>query len=334
MATMVQDWDKYTRTHWAGEGADVDIHLEMYKGIIDGEFNYRSFFKNHKLAETINLVDTNTYRWDRDGAAEAYGRRSGEELVAQRLVNEKVTSVIDTALYSRHTFDRQDDWTSPDRTQRVGRAQGQAIAREHDKAGTTALIHATEWKAPVSLKKSGAFHDGYNKVITGITAETDKTAKADMIVEEHSNLLLHLHETDQYDDLGNFITLVSPEWFDYLQNHDKLMNVEYSNGNGDFAQYTMARMNGVKLLVMPTLNGKEVKAAENPFGAKFARTAAQAKTGLILVNPQHTLMELVAKGNTVNTYKNEDTWQRVLETYQYSEFVIRRGDSCLGLRAD
>ncbi|MGL5261029.1 MAG: hypothetical protein ACRC9P_01450 [Bacteroides sp.] len=330
---MVTDWDKYTRMHWGGEGADVDIHLEEYKGVIDGSFNYHSDFKANNWAEKIKLNNTNTYRWDRFGGAEAYGRSPGEELVSQRTINEKVTTVIERAMYSRHVFDEQDDWTSPNIMQRIGQEQGKALAREYDRAGITKLIHATEWKAPVDLKKSGAFHDGYNTALKGFTAETDMKAKAEMILEAHDQLILHAYRTDQDTDLSSFITLISPEWFNILLKHDKLMDLDFSGNNGDFAQRKIAVLNGIRIMETPRLDFRPVT-DKNPYGKEFVRTADQAKTGLIMFNPAHTLLEIEAHGTQVRQFHEPKEWARYLDTFEMSKFEIRRGDSAFGLRAD
>lgn len=330
---MVTDWDKYTRMHWAGEGADVDIHLEEYKGVIDGSFKFNSLFKSQNFAEKITLNNTNTYRWDRFGGAKAFGRSPGEELQSQRTINEKVTTVIERALYARHVFDVQDDWTNPNVTQRVGQEQGKALAREYDRAGITKLIHATEWKAPPALKKTGAFHDGYNSVLTGFTAEEDMKAKAEMIMEAHDQLILHAYRTDQDADLSSFITLISPEWFNILLKHEKLMNLDYSGDNGNFAQRKIAVLNGIRIMETPRIDFRPVD-DKNPYGKEFVRTEDQAKTGLIMFNPSHTLLEIEAHGTQVKEFEVPKEWARYLDTFEMSKFEIRRGDSAFGLRAD
>ena len=334
MAGYFDNWDKYTRQHWAGEAADVDIHLEEYKGVIDGSFAYNSLFRSNNFAEKIKLSGTNTYRWDRFGGATAHGRSPGEKLEEQRTINDKVTTVIERVVYSRHIFDRQDDWTSPNVMQRIGDEQGKALAREHDRAGITKLIHATEWKAPVDLKKTGAFHDGFNMALDGFTAETDMKAKAEMILEAHDQLILHAQRTEQGQDLSSFITLIAPEWFNILLKHDKLMNLDFSDRNGNFAQRKIAVLNGIRIMETPRIDFQTVGAGENPFGAEFTRTAAQAKTGLIMFNPNHTLLEIEAKGTFVESHEDKTNWSRYLTSAFMSKFEIRRGDSAFGLRAD
>lgn len=330
---MVTDWDKYSRTHWAGEGANVDIHLEEYKGLIDGEFKYNSLFQSHNLADKVVLNNTNTYRWDRDGASVAKGRSPGEELDAQRFINEKVTTVIERAVYVRHVEDEQDTWTAPDRMQRIARSQGQALARAYDQAGMTKLIHASEWKAPADLKKSGAFHDGLNTTLTGFAAEQDAKARAEMILEGVDNMILHAYETDQDADLSQFQILISPKWFNDLMKHDKLINMDFSSGNGNFAQRQIAVLNGIKIMETPRLDFRAVT-ADNPYGAEFVRTANQAKTGLIMFNKQHTLIELEAHGIRTREFDVPKEWAKYIDTFHMSKFEIRRGDSCFALRTD
>lgn len=337
MANKFPNWDNYTRQHWAGEAADIDIHLEQYQGVIDGSWNYHSMFRSNNWAEKIKLKDTNTYRWDRFGGTVAYGRSPGEELEETRVVNEKVTTVIERAIYTRTPLDRQDDWTSPDRTKRIGEEQGKALARAYDRAGTTKLIHATEWEAPKSLKDSGAFYDGVNRTMADFSAETDMTAKADMIEQYHRQFIVDAQRRDQGSMLGEFITLIAPEWFNILMDHNKLLNQDFSQGNGSFANRRIAQLNGITLIEAPILDFQEVPADHptlNQYGAEFERTAEQAKTGLIFFNPKHTLLEIEAKGITTNQFELPKEWTRMIESYYMSKFEIRRGDAAYGLRSD
>ena len=333
LGTQVSNWDNYSRNHWGGAGADIDIHVEKYEGLIDGSFKYNSLFRSMRMADKVTLNNTNTYRWDRFGGAEAYGRSPGEELVEQRMVNDKVTTVIERALYVRHIFDRQDDWTSPDMTSRVGDEQGKALARAYDRAGITKLIHATEWKAPADLKKTGAFHDGFNLTMDGFGAEQDRKARAQMIIEGVEQMIQHAYETDQDADLSQFQILISPKWFSDLMEHDKLINVDFASGNGNYAQRKIAVLNGIKLMETPRLDFRTVTAS-NPYGKEFVRTADQAKTGLIMFNPAHTLLEIEAHGVKSEQFEEKKEWARFLDTYYMSKFEIRRGDSAFGLRTD
>lgn len=327
----VADWDHYSRTHWGGEGANVDIHLEEFKGRVDGAFNYDAFFRAQNLTEVINLTGTNTYRWDRDGAAVAYGRSPGEALVPQRFINEKVNTVVERAIYARHVMDRQDDWTAPDRMQRIARAQGQALAKANDVAHMTKLIHATEWKAPADLKKTGAFHDGVVKTLTGFAAEADRSNRADMILNSLYELITHAQRTDQ--DLDKFIALIAPEWFHDILNYDKLISKEFSGGNGDFARRQVAYINGIRLMETPRIDFTAVT-ADNQYGSEFTRTAAQAKTGLIMFNPEHTLMDIQVHGTQVKTWEDDNEWARKIDTFCMNKPEIRRGDSAFALRTD
>lgn len=327
----VSNWDDYSRTHWGGAGANIDIHLEEFKGLVDGAFDYDAFFAAHNLAQVVQLQGTNTYRWDRDGAAVAYGRSPGEVLVPQRFINEKVTTVVERAIYARHVMDRQDDWTSPDRMPRIARAQGQALAKANDVAHMTKLIHATEWKAPADLKKTGAFHDGVVKTLTGFSAEKDRSNRADMILNALYELHEHGQRTDQ--DMGKFVALIAPEWFHDILNYDKNISKEFSDGNGNFARRQIAYVNGFKIIETPRIDFTPVT-TDNQYGAEFVRTAAQAKTGLILFNPEHTLMDIQVHGTQVKTWENDDEWARKIDTFRMNKPEIRRGDSAFALRKD
>src|SRR5690625_7209706 len=101
------------------------------------------------------------------------GRASGEELESQRAINEKHLIVVDKTVYSRHSFDYNDDWTAPSIVSNVATEQGIAHAKAYDQAHIIQLIKAGGWRAPTSLKDSGSLYDGILRTMSGLTGASD-----------------------------------------------------------------------------------------------------------------------------------------------------------------
>ena len=324
-----------SRAHWAGTGADLDIHIEAYEGDIEGSFRVESLFRSSGLTNFKTVSGrSNTWRGDRVGGATVKGRKAGEALDSTRIVNEKLLITVDTTSYIRTPMDYQDDWTAPDFQAEYSAEHGSAHAKAFDQAHLIQLIKAGTWAAPASLKASGAFYDGINSTMTGYAAATDPEAKADMIVREHKNALATFVKRDLGGSLAEFITLIEPDTFNALLDHKKLMNVDFQGGMGDnnFAQRRIGWLNGLKVIETPRF---PTAAISNHFlGPAFNVTAAEAKARMIVFHPRKTLVTVEAQGMSVRVWDDKGEFANVLDSYTMYTVGVKRGDAVAVINTD
>lgn len=316
------------RAHWAGTDADLDIHLEAYEGDIEGTLRAESLFRSAGLTTYKSLQNTNTWRGDRVGGAKVKGRRAGEALDSTRIVNEKMTITVDTTSYIRTPIDYQDDWTSPDFRSEYSAEHGSAHAKTFDQAHLIQLIKAGEWVAPASLKTNGGWYDGIRKTLTGFNAATSNADKADIIVQKHKDVLAEFVKRDLGGSLGEFVTLIEPDLFNILLDHDKLMNVQFSGGGAtgnSFAQRRIAILNGIRIIETPRFPTAAI--TDHPLGPDFNVTAEQAKARLVLFHPRKTLVTVEAQGMTTRIWDDKANFANVLESYTLYTVGIKRGDA-------
>jgi len=319
------------RPHWGGSNADLDIHLEAYEGEIDGSFRVGSLFRGTGLTNYKTVQDhSNTYRGDRIGGVEIRGRRSGEKLEQRSIANEKFLITVDTTSYASTPIDYQDDWTAPDFQTEYAAEHGTSHSKAFDQAHIIQLIKASEWKAPASLKTGDAFRDGIGKDIDAVSGATVEE-KASAIVSTHGEALSDLIKRDLGDARGEFITLIDPDYFNILLNHDKLMNVEFQGGNGfnDFAQRRIAVMNGIRVIETPRFPTSTI--TNHILGPDFNVTANQAKARVILFHPRQTLLTVEAQPMTVRFWDDKPNFSNVLDSYHMYTVGIRRGDASVTL---
>lgn len=324
-----------TRPHWAGAAADLDIHIEAYEGDIDQSFAAESIFRTSGLTNFKSVQDySNTWRGDRLGGVTVRGRRSGEALTEQRIVNEKLLVTVDTTSYIRTTIDEQDDWTAPDFSAEKSQEHGTAHAKAFDQAHIIQLIKAGSWVAPASLKASGAFNDGITGTLTGWNASgITASEQADIIVQEHKSQLATFVRRDLGGSLGEFVTLMDPTFFNTLLDHDKLMNVEFSSaatGGNDFAMRRVAVLNGIRVIETPRF--PQAAITDHHLGPGFNVTAAEARSGIITFHPRHTLVTVEAKPMTVRPWHDPKEMNNVLDSFTMYTVGIRRGDAVGVLR--
>ena len=322
------------RAHWGGADADLDIHLEAYEGDIEGSFRVESLFRSSALTNFKPIAGTNTWRGDRIGGVSVKGRKSGVALENSRIINEKFLITVDTTSYIRTPIDYQDDWTAPDFQSEYSNEHGIAHAKAFDQAHVIQLIKAGSWVAPADLKASGSFFDGVALTMTGYTAETDLSKKADLIVAKHKDALATFVKRDLGGSLAEFVTLIEPDTFNILMEHDKLMNVEFQGNQGDnnFAMRRIAWMNGIRVIETPRFPTAAI--TDHFLGSAFNVSAAEAKARVIVFHPRKTLVTIEAKPMTVRVWDDEKEFNNVLDSYTMYTVALRRGDAVAVISID
>lgn len=323
------------RPHWGGTDADLDIHIEAYEGDIDGSFRVESMFRSSGLTNFKSVMDrSNTWRGDRVGGVSVKGRKSGEALDNSRIPSEKFLISVDTTSYIRTPVDYQDDWTAPDFQSEYSAEHGSSHAKAFDQAHIIQLIKAGSWVAPTSLKDSGAFFDGIAATMTGYAAQSDKALKADLIVQYHKDQLATFVKRDLGGSLAEFVTLMEPDTFNVLLDHNKLMNVDFQGGNGDnnFAQRRIAWLNGIRVIETPRFPTGAI--ASHFLGSAFNVTATEAKARFIIFHPRKTLVTVEAKPMMVRVWDDEKEFNNVLDSYTMYTVGIRRGDAVAVVSTD
>lgn len=328
-----------TRTWWAGTDADADIHIEAYEGDIEGSFRVESLFRASGLTTYKSVQgNTNTWRGDRIGSASVKGRRSGETLDEARIANEKFIVTVDTVAYIRTPFDYQDDWTSPDFKSEYAAEHASAHALSFDEAHVIQLIKCANFVAPTSL--AGSFHDGLKAVMTGYTAAlavgsavvddgrdlTGFEQAADIIVQNHKAVLTEFVKRKLGNSLSQTVTLITPDAFNVLLEHKKLMNVDFqgASAQNDFSARRIAVLNGVRVIEAPIFPTAGVS---HPLGTSFDVSAAEAKAQLIVFFPQKALVTVEAQPMTVKVWDDHKHFQSHLDSYQMYTVGQRRPDA-------
>lgn len=314
-----------SRPQWGGPDADVDIHIEEHLGIVDKVFAYSS-----QLASVMNirqLRGTNAARIDRIGSVKVGGRKTGEPLNVSRVVNDKFTMIVDTVLYTRHEFDKFDQWTSDlDMRKETAEVDGIALAKQFDEACLIQAAKCADFRVPTGLE--GAFHDGILTPVTiGGTAATAE-ADADALVRAHRVGLEELIKRDLGDAVySEAITFCDPGIFTILLDHKKLMNVEYQalGGVNDFARSRIAVLNGVRLVETPRVVTAAI--TDNPLGSAFNVTAAEARRRLITIIPSKTLVSAQVHALTGDYWEDKREFSWVLDTFQSYNIAQRRPDA-------
>lgn len=323
------------RANWAGANADQDIHIEAYEGDIEGSFRVTSMFRSSGLTTFKPISGTNTWRGDRVGGAVVKGRQSGVKLDQARIPNDKLLITVDTTSYISTPMDYQDDWTAPDFQSEYSEEHGSAHAKAFDQAHVIQLIKAGAWVAPASLAATGAFYNGIQNTVTGYAAlvatgtATDAASAADLLVRRHKADLATFVKRDLGDSLAEFITLITPDAFNILLDHNKLMNVDFQGGpsggdKNDFSKRRIAYLNGIRVIETPRFPTGAI--ASHILGPAFNVSAAEAKALMVTFLPRKTLVTVEAQAMTVRVWDDKQNFSNVLDSYTLYTVGLKRGD--------
>ena len=320
-----------TRTHWAGPDSDADIHLEVFQGDVDTAFVYNSFFRSN--SGFISVQDaSNTARLDRMNTVTVKGRGVGEKLERESVKNDKLVITVDTVTYASTVMDWQDDWTSPDRWSEIGTNHGTEHAKLFDQAHLIQLQKARKWIAPAHLKP--AFYDGkeYTAIIPTATADADadKEKFASNLIAAHAAGVEELINRDLGGSLTEFITVVSPRVFGVLMHSKKLINVDYSAGNGDFAARRVGMLNGIH--IVESARFPKAAISNHPLGASSNVDAADVTCEMVVYHPPMPLVTVEAKPMTHNKYPDNPNFSDILDTFTLYTIGQRRPDTSFAVK--
>ena len=318
-----------TRPHWGGAASDIDQHLEKYDGIRDSKFEFTSQFVALSAQRSV-ADETNNYRFDRMNTSEVKGRGAGGDIVAQRVTSDKVNIVVEMMMYIRNPIDYMDNWTAPDYLSDMARNNGSSFAKAFDEAHIIRLQKARSWVAPAHLKP--AFNDGMSVDVTvkGGTALTsvDLEKNAEAIYVAIGRIVTELTERDA--SLEDLVCLLTPRRFADLLNHPKLINKDYTETNGDFANRRVVVAHGIRL-VQSTAFPKTVitnhilSTATN--GNAFNATATDIKGEIIIFSTALSLITVTAQPFTSRFWDDEANMTNVLDCYSMWTVDVRRPDT-------
>lgn len=322
-----------TRIHTTNAGAN--IHLEMFSHDVDTKFKTVSLFDG-LTQKRVTLPGTNTFRLDRLGASEVKARQVGDKLEPQKVPNNKLTVVLDKALYIQNNIDFMDDWTSPDYRREIAMNNASVFARDWDTAHVIQLLKCRSWKAPAELKANGVFYDG-TEVSASIKAapanRADHEANAMAIANAHAKAVETLVSRDV--PLQNMVTIVKPEIYSLLMNHPTLINKDFSSNNGDYANRRVLHLNGIDIVeanCFPTAAGTHTLHSTVQPELNMQVVADDLKYSMVIFDKGLSLIDIIAKDfhSSFDSVNHEQI--QYLTTVAMKTVVARRPDTVVPIK--
>ena len=333
---------------------DMDLLIEQYGGEVEGTILNKSFMRNFVTVKGIR--GTNTIKNDRIGASALQKVIPGVRPQTSTNAFAEVSVTVDTTILARAQVDLLGDFQMHyDVRMELGQEQGKQIGKFYDEAH---IIQA--------IKCAGIGPGIRSTVIDGDVADTpDGTGNVDPTLDQldmnpsewKGGTVITLASAGDEEDSGKLqrgiedmceameekevdlsegaVILLAPKQYYTLLRNDKLINSQYSLGNGDYAQGEVLRSCGIpifKTTRIPTaaITGHFLSNANN--NNSYDVTAAEAKTKVILMLPKALL-----SGETIpvtsNIYYVDTELQWNIDSYLAFGVTGNRGEYCAILQS-
>lgn len=221
-----------------GAGAVDALHIEEYGGEVEGTLAQKSFMRQYVKIKPVMGTDTVTN--DRIGESSLQKVTPGVRPDGKVVQFGNVSVKVDTIVLARANMALLDDFQAHFSVrQEIGQEHGKKIAKFFDEAFIIQAIKA-------ALHDGTGLPDGWvggNKVeLAAGTDELDPT-KLQRGIED----LCQKMEEDEVD-LDGAVILVRPAQYYTLLRNDKLVDSQYSMGNGNYAQGMVLKSNGIPVV--------------------------------------------------------------------------------------
>lgn len=255
----------------SGHQGDIDsgnvnpLYIEQYGDEVEHRFLKKSFMRQFFKFKTVRGTDTITNV--RIGFSALQKVTRGVRPVDHSPSFDNISVKVDTIVLARSNEFTLDDFLSSINTRmEVGIEHGKEIGKFFDESFVVQGIKASQITAK---DPTGALSGGWEDAVTGTSpskpANIVRTAPEghqgssivilDAIADEDDPDLLELAIQDLCQaieekdvDLEDAALLMRPAQYYVLKKNDKLIDRDFSDANGDYAQGTVLKANGVRLI--------------------------------------------------------------------------------------
>jgi len=265
------------------------LHIEEYGGEVESQILKTSIMRKFIKVKPVRGTDTVTN--DRIGATSLQAVTPGVRPEPGVAEFDNVSVRVDTIILARNNVHLLDDFQKHyDVRAELGQDHGKIIGRFFDEAiliqglkaanivagdgtnGTTRLLNG--WKGGVQIDLAAA----------GDELDPDKLQRA---IED---MCQKIEENDI--DIEGAVVFVAPAQFYTLLRNDKLINSQYSTGNGDYANGTVMKSCGIPIiktnrLPQEAVTGHYLSNAGN--ANAYDVSAAEANVVALLIMPKALL---------------------------------------------
>lgn len=299
----------------------TELMIEQYGGAVETQF-----FKDSGLRSLVNVIPvmgTDTITNNRVGRTKLQKLVPGVRPTANPTGFGKVSVTVDTIIIARDARSKLNEFQAHfSAREELGQDHGKELARYFDQSLIIQAIHGSHQAAPTGLNGS----IGAGKSIELLAANDEEDP--DKVVDAIKTILVEMENEEV--DTKDLVVLVSPSTFKVLKENNKLMSIDFSTGNGDYAEGTIYRIDGARIIKttrIPTaaITGHELSNAGN--NNAYDLTAEDADAIAVIMHPKSLLV-----GETIpltsNVHYNQDELVWYIDSYMAYGVNVNRPDVC------
>jgi len=269
------------------------LHIEQYGGMVEGTFAKQSFMRSYVMIKPIRGTDTVTN--DRIGQATLQKVTPGVRPAASVAQFDNVKVKVDTIVLARNNVALLDDFQAHYAVRaELGKEHGKTIGKFFDEAFIiqtikSALIVAAADNQDVQTGETG-LPDGWSGGTQVTLGTAGDESDPDLLQKAIEDVCEGIELKDV--DLDGGVILCGPTEYYTLLRNDRLINSQYSLGNGDYSEGMVLKSCGLPLvktnrIPKAAISGHFLSNTGN--GNAYDVTAAEAKTKVVVMLPKALL---------------------------------------------
>jgi len=303
--------------------SDVDkaLLIEEYGGEVESQFAKSSIMRSYAKIRAVRGTDTITNN--------RVGRTTLQKLVpgvrpdATATNFGKVSLTVDTVILARDNRSMLNEFQSHfDARMELAQDHGKEIGKFFDQAFIILAIKGAGQSAPSGL--NGAFGAGKSVTLSNALDELDP----DKLYDAITSIIVQMEEEDI--DVDDLVVFVRPAQYKVLLDNDKLLDRDFSEGNGDFAKGKIWFIDGariVKTARIPTaaITGHYLSNTNN--SNAYDVNSTEAKAVAVILHPKSLLAgETIPLTSDVWFSKEEKQW--FIDSFLAFGVTVNRPDVC------
>lgn len=312
-----------------GTGAVDALHIDEYGGEVESTFVKKSFMRQYVMIKSIRGTDTVTN--DRVGAASLQAVTPGVRPDASVAQFDNVAVKVDTIILARNNVALLDDFQSHfDTRMSIGQEHGKEIGKFFDEAFIIqaikcALIVKGDGTGGTTKLPEGWF--GGSRVELAAASDELDPIKLQRGIEDAVQLM----EEKEVDTLDGAVILVRPAQYYALLRNDKLVDSQYSMGNGDYADGKVLKSNGipiVKTMRIPNAAITDHKLSNAGNGAAYDLTTGDETDAVAIIMLPKALLAGETIPLTSKVYYSDVELQWFIDSFLSFGVTPNRPENC------
>ena len=302
---------------------DRSLMIDEYGGVVETQFAKASVIRNYVKIRPLRGTDTLVNRTMGKTSLQAINdSNAGLAPDPTKTPFGKVTVSVDTIVLARNKRNLLNELqTDFNALQELGNDHGKEIGKFFDQSFLIQCIKGAHAAAPTSVDSIGA---GKNKILSASGDELDPT-KFEAAIR---GIVVSMAEEDI--DRDELIVWVRPTQFDVLAKSDKLVNVQYSAGNGDYAGMRLGQVAGCRIVETARIPNAAI--SNHKLGASFNVSAGEAMCKAVIMHPK-SLLAAEAIPLTSDIWYDKDRLSWFIDSYLSYSVAVNRPDVCGGVFA-